>query len=177
MRRKKQEILKFVGSVFSLGNCRLSPLLNSQKGQEDNSAVVPSESPTDAPHCAQWEPIDVLQCSDGKQLPLQFSLGCVFTCLSEQITEHFLVRASLYVYTESTVSIHGQLCTHPQTEFYIVEGRMESMPIEDSVSLWNPRGWHGAWHSCGLDGWMNRRWKKQSVLEAGCKGLGSQGVI
>lgn len=60
---------------------------------------------------------------------------------------------------------------------YIVKGRMESMPIEDSVSLWIPRGWYGAWHSCGLDGWMNRWWKKQSVLEAGCKGLGSQGTI
>ena len=131
---------------------------------------VPSGSPTDVPRCVPREsPSHVPQCSDGKQHPLLFSLGYVFTCLPEQITEHFLVNASLCVYTESTISIHCQLPTHPQTAFisemvskgrgppiYIVEGRMESMPVEDSVSLWIPRGWHGAWHFCRLDGWMNR---------------------
>ena len=131
---------------------------------------VPSGSPTDVPRCVPREsPSHVPQCSDGKQHPLLFSLGYVFTCLPEQITEHFLVNASLYVYTKSTISIHCQLPTHPQTAFisemvskgrgppiYIAEGRMESMPVGDSVSLWIPRGWHGAWHFCRLDGWMNR---------------------
>ena len=135
---------------MSHGVCpvRVPPCVPSES-PTDVPQCVPSESPTDVPRCVPREsPSHVPQCSDGKQHPLLFSLGYVFTCLPEQITEHFLVNASLCVYTESTISIHCQLPTHPQTAFisemvskgrgppiYIVEGRMESMPVEDSVSL------------------------------------------